>query len=90
MTMRRVIGLALALQALVVMGWARADEIEGRIKSVDKTQGVIALENGVKIWVAEGLSMDTLKEGALVRAAYEERDGEKVATSIEVKSAPRP
>ena len=34
---------------------------------------------------AEGLSMGTLKEGASVKASYEERDGKKVATSIEVK-----
>jgi hypothetical protein len=35
--------------------------------------------------VAEGLSMDRLREGTSVKASYEERDGKKIATSIEVK-----
>ena len=34
--------------------------------------------------MAEGLSMDALKEGASVKAIYEERDGKKIVTSIEV------
>ena len=59
--------------------------IQGKIKSLDTTDRVFALEDGTQIWVAEGLSMGTLKEGASVKASYEERDGKKVATSIEVK-----
>ena len=30
--------------------------------------------------------MDMLKEGASVKASYEERDGKKVATSVEVSN----
>lgn len=85
MTVKKMISLAVALQVVVVIGWAGAEEIQGRIKSVDKAQGVIALENGVTMWVAEGLSIETLKEGARVKALYEERDGDKVVTSIEVE-----
>jgi len=47
---------------------------------------MIVLEDGTQIWVAEGVSLDTLKEGATVKAAYEERDGKKVATSLEVST----
>jgi hypothetical protein len=83
--MQKVVGMAGALLLVLAVGTAWAEEIQGKIKSLDTVERVIALENGTKIWVAEGLSMGTLREGASVRASYEERDGKKVATSIEVK-----
>lgn len=85
MRVKTVVSLVVALQVVVVIGCAGAEEIQGRITSVDKSQGMIAFENGVKMWVAEGLSMETLKEGSRVKAFYEERDGDKVVTSIEVE-----
>ena len=83
--MKKVIGMAVALLLLFAVGRPWAEEIQGKIKSLDTTARVFALEDGTRIWVAEGLSMGTLREGASVRASYEERDGEKVATRIEVK-----
>ena len=83
--MKKVVGMAGAVLLVLAVGTAWAEEIQGKIKSLDTVERVIALENGTKIWVAEGLSMGTLREGASVRASYEERDGKKVATSIEVK-----
>jgi hypothetical protein len=83
--MTKVLGAAAALLAVFVVARAGAEEIQGKIKSLDTAERVIALENGTRIWVAEGLSMNRLREGALVKASYEERDGKKVATSIEVK-----
>jgi Protein of unknown function (DUF1344) len=83
--MKKVVGMAGALLLVFAVGTAWAEEIQGKIKSLDTVERVIALENGTKIWVAEGLSMGTLREGASVRASYEERDGKKVATRIEVK-----
>jgi Protein of unknown function (DUF1344) len=83
--MKKVVGMTGALLLVFAVGMAWAEEIQGKIKSLDTVERVIALENGTKIWVAEGLSMGTLREGASVRASYEERDGKKVATSIEVE-----
>jgi Protein of unknown function (DUF1344) len=83
--MTKVLGAAAALLAVFVVARAGAEEIQGKIKSLDTAERVIALENGTRIWVAEGLSMNRLREGTLVKASYEERDGKKVATSIEVK-----
>jgi hypothetical protein len=83
--MKTVLGMAVALLAVFLVGSAAAEEIQGKIKSLDTAERVIALDNGTRIWVAEGLSMNSLREGALVKASYEERDGKKVATSIEVK-----
>jgi len=82
---KKAIGMTVALLLVFAVGRARAEEIQGKIKSLDTTDRVFALEDGTQIWVAEGLSMGTLKEGASVKASYEERDGRKVATSIEVK-----
>ena len=83
--MSTVFGIAGALLLVFVMGMACAEEIQGKIKSLDTAERAIALENGTKIWVAEGLSMDRLREGVIVKASYEERDGKKIATVIEVK-----
>jgi len=83
--MSTVFGIAGALLLMLVMGRAWAEEIQGKIKSLDTAERAIALENGTKVWVAEGLSMDRLKEGVTVKASYEERDGKKIATIIEVK-----
>jgi len=82
--MRTVLGitLALLLGLGVTAGWA--EDISGKVKSVDQSERAFVLDDGSKIWVAEGVSMDTLKEGASVKASYEERDGKKVATSLEV------
>lgn len=83
--MRKVVWIVGVLLLLLEVGGACAEEIQGKIKSLDTAERVIALENGTRIWVAEGLSMDRLREGTSVKASYEERDGKKIATSIEVK-----
>jgi hypothetical protein len=76
------ITLALLLGLGVTVGWA--EEITGKIQSVDVADRAFVFEDGSKIWVAEGVSMDALKEGTSVKASYEEREGKKVATSVEV------
>lgn len=82
--MKKALGIAMALLLVFAVAGAWADEIQGKIKSVDASERAIVLEDGTQLWVAEGLSMDTLKEGASVKASYEERDGKKVATGFEV------
>jgi uncharacterized protein DUF1344 len=82
--MRKIFGITLALLlALSIGAWA-ADMIEGKIQSVDTSDRVFTLEDGTKVWVAEGLPIEKLKEGAQVKASYEVRDGKNVATDIEV------
>jgi hypothetical protein len=81
--MKKAVGIALALMLVVSVGGAWADDIEGKIQSVDASDRVIVLEDGTRLWVAEGQAMDDLKEGAKVKASYEERDGKKVLTGIE-------
>ncbi|HXJ77651.1 MAG TPA: DUF1344 domain-containing protein [Candidatus Methylomirabilis sp.] len=82
--MRTVLGVTLALLLGLGVTLAWAEDISGKVQSVDQNERAFVLDDGSKIWVAEGVSMDALKEGASVKASYEERDGKKVATSIEV------
>lgn len=83
--MRKLMGVVLmvVLALWAVSGWAA--EMEGKIQTIDASDRTIVLSNGTKLSVAEGVSLDMLKEGTDVKVAYEERDGKTIATSIEVK-----
>ena len=82
--MKKVAALALALVlGLSMAAWA--GEVSGKIQAVDSADRVITLEDGTKLWLAEGISLDNLKEGAKVKASYEERGGKNVVTSIDVE-----
>jgi hypothetical protein len=85
MLMRKLFGVVLmgVLALWAVSGWAA--EMEGKIQTIDTSDRTIVLDNGTKLSVAEGVSLDTLKQGADVKVSYEERDGKNVATSVEVK-----
>jgi len=82
--MKKVLGIVMVLMLVFAVAGAWADDIQGKIKSVDTGERSFVLEDGTQLWVAEGVAMDSLKEGASVKAAYEERDGKKVATGLEV------
>ena len=75
-----VLVLMLALAAPV---WAA--DIEGRIQSVDAGERSMILDSGIKIWLADGVAVDDVKEGAEVKVSYEEKDGKPVASSVEMK-----
>jgi hypothetical protein len=76
-----VLTCALVLGLSMVAG---AGEVMGKIQAVDSTERVITLDDGTKLWIAEGVSIDNLREGARVKASYEERDGKNVVTEISV------
>jgi hypothetical protein len=82
--MRKVLLGVLAL-TVALSGAAWAADVEGKIRSVDTTEKSFVLEDGTKVWVGDGVSMDKVKEGADVKASYEDKDGKNVATSVEVK-----
>jgi hypothetical protein len=84
--MRVVLAVVLAVVVSLAAAGAWAEEIQGKVQTINAAERMIVLEDGTQIWVAEGVSLDTLKEGATVKAAYEERDGKKVATSLEVST----
>ncbi len=82
--MKKVLGVALALLVVVAVGGAWAGDIDGKITSVDMNARTIQLDYNTEIAVAEGIAMDNLKEGASIKASYEERAGKKVATKVDV------
>ena len=63
-------------------GWA--GQIAGKIQEVNHSERHFVLEDGAHVRGAEGFVIETLKEGAAVEGAYEERDGKKIATTLKV------
>jgi len=59
--------------------------VEGTIKTV--TGNMVTLEDGTKLSIPSSVKVakDQLKPGAQITAEYEERAGQKVATSVLIK-----
>ena len=82
--MRKMLIVAVVL-TLALSGAAWAADVQGKIKSVDTSEKSFVLEDGTKIWLGEGVAIETVKEGAEVTVSYSEKDGKNVATTVEVK-----
>jgi 3-mercaptopyruvate sulfurtransferase SseA len=83
MRTRVAIILALMLGLSVTAAWA--GDVAGKIQAVDPSERVIVLQDGTKLWIAEGLPIESLKEGDSVKASFEERDGKNLVITIEVE-----
>jgi Cu/Ag efflux protein CusF len=68
---------------------AATSQIQGKITSVDPSGNMVTLDNGTQLTIPATLNFqrDNLKEGAIVKANFEERDGQKVVTSLQVTPA---
>ena len=75
--------LTILLVFSVAGAWAA--EIEGKIQRLDTSDRTIVLDNGTRVFVAEGVALESLREGSEVKVTFEERDGKNVATNVEVK-----
>ena len=62
------------------MGIAQADEASGKVSSVDSQ--TLILEDGTTYMISEGVSVEGLEPGTEVTVAYEEKDGQMVATEV--------
>ena len=64
----------------------QAKTIEGKVMAVDPSGKSVTLDDGTKLSIPEGakFSRADLKPGAAVKAAYEEKDGQKVITNLEI------
>ncbi len=82
--MQKVLGFVVAALLALSVTAVWADEIAGKVQKVETADRTIVLEDGTQLWVAEGVSMDNVKEGATVKASYEEKDGKKVISRLEV------
>jgi uncharacterized protein DUF1344 len=68
-------------------GAPQAKEIQGKVKALDRSKKTVTLEDGTKLMIPESIQVTSgsLKKGAMVIATYEEKDGQKVVTSILVQ-----
>ena len=80
--------LVLAVIAIVMIlapvAWAA--DVQGKIKSVDPTGKMVTLDDGTQLTIPPTIKVEkqALQPGANVKASYEEKDGQKVATSFTV------
>jgi Cu/Ag efflux protein CusF len=79
-----VIAVFVLVAALAPLA-ALAADMEGKVQSVDTGERTFTLDNGTKVWLAEGVAVESIKEGDEVTVSYDERDGKPVATSVTPK-----
>jgi len=98
---RRIFLILLALLVAMPVGWvgevqAQAGapgaggtmEVEGVIRSVDPSGRLVTLEDGTQLTIPPALNVrrEALREGAIVKASFEERGGQKIVTSMQVQA----
>jgi len=81
MSRHLIVALALLIAAVAPLA-AFAADMEGKVQSVDTGERTFTLENGTKIWLADGVAVESIKEGTEVTVSYDERDGKPVATAV--------
>jgi len=64
-------------------------QVQGEIKSVDPSGRMVTLDDGTELTIPQSVSVPQgmLKEGAKVKASFEEQGGKKVVTSLEVETS---
>lgn len=82
--MRRLMAVSLGILLALPLA-AAAGEISGKVKEVDKAAGAIVLEDGTRLSVGEAYFVD-LSEGTLVVVTYEEQNGQKIASEIDLRA----
>ena len=90
--MKRGSGALMAALIALVMTVAAATwaaDVEGKIKSVDASGKIVTLDDGTQLTIPQALAVErkALQPGANVKATYEEKAGQKIATSFMVMSA---
>jgi len=82
-----VLAVIAAVMVLAPVAWA--EDVQGKIKSVDASGKMVTLDDGTQLMIPPTLKIEkqALKPGANVKASYEEKDGQKVATSFMVMPA---
>jgi hypothetical protein len=89
--MVRILSLATALMMVVSFAvapsTAQQKSVDSTIKAVDAATGTLTLADGTKLVIPKALMVPRgqLKPGVGISANYEERGGEKVATSLQIK-----
>lgn len=61
-----------------------ADPIRGVIREINTLTSIVTLEDGTDLRIASQETMAKLHEGDKVEFTFEEKDGQKVVSSVEV------
>jgi len=77
------------MAALTLASVTWADDVQGKIKTVDPSGTRVTLEDGTQLTIPGNLDAKALAPGADVRVTYADRGSDKVVTSIEVRPGPR-
>ena len=80
--MRTLLGIVAA--AFLFSSAAYAAEAEGLIKSIDKDNSTITLDDGNKYKLPGEFDVEGLKEGMDILLAYDEVGGERLITDMNV------
>jgi Protein of unknown function (DUF1344) len=83
-----ILALSIVTIVMVLTPLAYAGDVQGKIKSVDPSGKTVTLDDGTMLTIPPTLKVEkqSLKAGASVKAKYEEKGGQKVATSLIVMS----
>jgi hypothetical protein len=84
-----VLVLAVVATVMILAPTVWAAEVQGKIKSIDQNGKMVTLDDGTRLTIPPTLTVEkqALQPGANVKANYEEKDGQKVATSLMVVPA---
>ena len=83
--MTKSLSLLVALLLVASVAVAGGNEVQGKVKSWDSAAGTVTLEDGTTLSVPASMKERAdIKEGATVKASFEEKDGKKVVSKIEV------
>jgi Protein of unknown function (DUF1344) len=80
-TMKKVLGIAAALLVTAALS-AYADELKGTVKSIDRADHSIVLDDGTKLTVSER-QLNNVTPGDQVRAMFETQGSKNVVTDLE-------
>jgi Cu/Ag efflux protein CusF len=83
--MTKSLTLLVALLLAASVAFAAGNEVQGKVKSWDSAAGTVTLEDGTMLSVPASIKeRANIKEGATVKASFDEKDGKKVVSKIEV------
>jgi Cu/Ag efflux protein CusF len=83
--MRRLILLfALLASTALVCPAVEAADMKGTVKEINTMMGLVVLEDGTELRVMSGEIMAKIHEGDTIEVVFEEKDGQKVVSSVEV------
>ena len=65
---------------------AGAQQVQGKVTALDSAKRTLTLDDGTELTIPPGAQLPPdVKEGAMIKASFEERAGQKVLTGLEVQ-----